>query len=57
MARRSDQRSPHQGRTTVSSSDDLTLRPRSKVVVATAWLLVGGLTLAVVLPVLALLFG
>jgi hypothetical protein len=57
MARRSDQRPSHQGRTTASSTDDLPLRPRSKAVTATAWLLVGGLTLAVVLPVLALLFG
>jgi hypothetical protein len=47
----------HQGRTTVSSGSDLPLRPRSKAVTATAWLLVGGLTLAVVLPVIALIFG
>ena len=47
----------HQGRTTVSSDSDLPLRPRSKAVTATAWLLVAGLGLAVVLPVVALLFG
>jgi hypothetical protein len=47
----------HQGRTTVSSDSDLPLRTRSKAVTATAWLLVAGLGLAVVLPVVALLFG
>jgi hypothetical protein len=47
----------HQGRTTAPSRDDLPLRQRSKAVTATAWLLVAGLTLAVVLPVLAILFG
>lgn len=37
--------------------DELPRRERSRAVIATAWLLVAGLTLAVVLPVLVLLFG
>lgn len=55
MARRSEQ-PHHQGRTTVPP-DEIPRRERSRAVTATAWLIVAGLTLAVVLPVLAIVFG
>lgn len=56
MAGSSKRRDVHHGRVT-ESHDEPTRRPRRPAVVITAWLVVGGLTLAVVAPVVALLFG
>lgn len=57
MARNQDRRQPgHSGRTT-APSDDVYVRQRSKTVTLVAWTIVAGMSLAVVLPVLALLFG
>jgi hypothetical protein len=49
-------RDVHHGRVS-DSFDEPHLRPRRTAVTVTAWLVVGGLALAVIAPVLALLFS
>jgi hypothetical protein len=49
-------RGAHQGRTT-APTDEPYRRPRKKAVTVTAWLIIIGLTVAVVGPVLAILFS
>lgn len=46
----------HRGRVT-TPSHDVSIRPRKRAVVWTAWLIVAGLVLAVAAPVVALLFS
>lgn len=53
---RKPQRDVHQGRVTVHD-DSPTSRPRPPAVTITAWLIVAGMTLAVVVPVLSIIFG
>jgi hypothetical protein len=49
-------RGVHHGRVT-ESHEEPTFRPRRRAVTLTAWLVVGGLALAVIAPVVALLFS
>jgi hypothetical protein len=49
-------RGVHHGRVS-ESYEEPRLRPRRRAVTVTAWLVVGGLALAVIAPVVALLFS
>jgi len=56
MGSRRSSRDVHHGRVS-ESYDEPRYRPRRRAVTVTAWLVIGGLALAVIAPVIALLFS